>query len=294
MSVENAPPFVVDGPRPQPPRYRLLDVANIIEETDEHWQAGAQVWGYPEDVPYTWDPCSTGTTRSKSSTMTVSLPEFGTFVVIQNASCTARSIFSAQEPGESDDTYQARMQQQFVDRALAVFQAAESYAVEREFATGHAQPLNPHLCDTNVTFPAGTGAVSPRVGLSYLADAVGATGRDGLIHAPPSVVVSWGLFRTYRDQNALFTVEGTPIAEGDGYIQVAPEPRSAPGAGKSWAFATGPVDIRRGPPIIYPGNIAQALSRSDNTVTWRVERVYLVDWDTALQATVLIDWTLTP
>lgn len=254
---------------------------------------GAQVWGYPSDLPAAWDPCSSGTTRVKASGGTIALPDFGAFMLYLSETCTARAVFTAKLPDETDSEYQARMQDAYVSRALATFAATESYGVEREFVGGHALPGNPYLGDANVTLLAAGVAQSPRIGLSRLANALGATGREGLIHATPATVVAWGLFRSYRENDALFTVEGTPIAEGTGYIGAAPVPHGPPADGQDWAWVTGPVDIRRSQAIIYPGTVAEALDRSTNTITYRVERAYLATWDGVLQSAALIDWTIT-
>jgi hypothetical protein len=289
-----APFFVVDGPLPRPPKYRLLDVATIIEEPDPHVQAGVSVWSYPSDVPTSWDPCSTGTFRSKVTGGAIALPDFGAFAVYITETCSPRSIFTGKFDGETDEAYQRRMQDRFVERAMRVFNATESYAVEREFAKAFAVNSNPAALDANCAVLAAGVAQIPKVGLSYLANALGATGRDGIIHATPAIVTAWGQFRSFRgDDDLLYTVEGTPIAEGTGYIGLSPGVHAAPAAGQDWAFVTGPVDIRRSEAIIYPGNLYQALDRSQNTVEYRVERVYTVDWDTVLQSAVLIDWTST-
>jgi hypothetical protein len=288
------PAFWVDGPKPVAPLYRLLDVANIIEETDPHWMNGATVWGYPSDVPVAWDPCSTGTGRVKADGGTIPLPDFGAFVVYLAETCTARSVFGAQAPGETNDEYLARTQQAFVDRAVAVFAASESYAIEKEFSQGDALPGNPYLADANAQVLASGAAVSPRIGLSYLLNAIAPTARQGIIHATPGTVSAWGQFRAYHEAGVLYTTEGTPIAEGQGYIGAQPAGESAPTATHEWAFATGPVDVHRSQAVIYPATVAEALDRSNNTLSYRVERTYLVDWDTVLQAAVLIDWTALP
>ena len=38
-------------------------------------------------------------------------------------------------------------------------------------------------------------------------------------------------------------------------------------------------------------DITEVLDRSNNDVTFRAERYVLVEWDTVLQAAVLVDWT---
>ncbi len=88
------------------------------------------------------------------------------------------------------------------------------------------------------------------------------------------------------------TANGTLVAVDGGYIGANPSLHAPAAAGQSWAFATGPVQIRRsGDILIVADDIAQSMDRSSNEVTFRAERDYLVIWDTELQAARLIDWT---
>ena len=66
-----------------------------------------------------------------------------------------------------------------------------------------------------------------------------------------------------------------------------------PSEDQSYAIATGPVEIRREDSItMLPGSLAEALDRSQNLVTYRAERDYLVEWDRQLQAAILVDRSL--
>jgi hypothetical protein len=49
------------------------------------------------------------------------------------------------------------------------------------------------------------------------------------------------------------------------------------------------VEIRRGELVMLTQDVAQAFDRENNLYTFYAERNYLVTWDTALQAAVLID-----
>jgi hypothetical protein len=243
---------------------------------------GGAIWPYPPGLPTTWDPCSTGTFRTKAEGDGWDLPIFSAFTAYLPITCSSITAASAG----------------FQDRARLAFAATESYAVAFELARGHAAPLNPFLCDANLTILAAA-AVTPDVGLSYLEQAIGETGRAGMIHMPPAVAAamngsggygvdvrpaSGGMLRT--------TANGTLVAVDGGYIGANPSLHAPAAAGQSWAFATGPVQVRRGADInVVADNIAQSMDRSDNTVTYRAERDYLVTWDTVLQAAVLIDWT---
>lgn len=271
-----APRFPVDGPRPIPPRYRLLDVATIVEEPSLRWQSGVAVWGYPSDLPQAFDPCSTGTFRTKDAGTAPLLPEFEAFELYVPITCTARGLHD-----EAD----------FEARALAIFAARESAAVEREFAFGEVMVTNPYLTDANVDVLAAAAVQSGQDGLGYLAQAIGATFQAGMIHATPAVVnAAWAEHYLHRESNQLLTTGGIPVVQGYGYAGAIPSGQGAPGATQDWVFATGPVEVRRGNPILVPGTLAEALDRAQNTITFRVERSYLVTWDTALQSAVLIDW----
>lgn len=280
MSTTLGPPLALDGPLPVAPSRSLLATATIVPPGSDRFGVGGAVWPYPPGLPTSWDPCSTGTFRTKSDGTGWELPIFQAFTVYLPITC---STMTAHAPG-------------FEDRVRLAFAATESYAVAFELARGHANPLNPFLTDANLTILAGGAAVTPDVGLSYLEDAIGATGRAGMIHATPAVGASFngsgGYGLDVRSGSLQTTANGTPVALDGGYIGAAASLHAAPAAGTSWAFATGPVQVRRSGDIeIVPGDIREATDRQINEVTFRAERDYLVTWDTELQAGVLIDWT---
>jgi hypothetical protein len=270
-------PFVIDGPIPAPPPFRLLDVATIIE-SDNHWGQGGQVWAYPPDLPTAWDPCTLPSSSPRKATGgSVPLPVFAAYTALLAITCTSRGI-------DPDDI------SGFQNRALAAFTAVESYAIESEISKGTLMPLNPYFTDASVTVLAGGASVSSQIGMSYLADAIGGTARAGVIHGTPGTVIAWSKeFLVYEKSGALRTATGMQVVCGDGYLNSTPAAPVA--AGTAWAYATGPLQIRRSPVTILPGNVREALDRENNTITFRAERDYLVTWDTALQAAVLIDWT---
>lgn len=273
--VTIGPPLVINGPLPTPPPYALMSAAQIVDEPNSHWMSGGAVYGYPSVTPEAHDPCSTGTFRDKDTVDESPVGYFGAFTAYLPITCSAMGII----PGE------------FENRARIAFQATQSYIYERELSQGEVMVLNPFLADANAD-PVAAGAVlTPSVGLRYLEDAIGATGRAGLIHATPAVASAWSA-ELMSDGTRLRTIaNGTPVAAGGGYAGAQPEGEAAPAAGQAWAFATGPVQIRLSPIEIVPGTLAEALDRENNVVTYRAERNVLVTWDTALQAAALIDWT---
>ena len=268
--VTVGPPWAADGPIPQAPPHSLLSIPGALLPTpaDDHWQVGIELWPYPPDLPNTVDPCASGTFRVKDDGAGWNLPVFGPFTAYLPITC---STISASRPG-------------FADRARLAFEAREQYAVSYELAHGHAQPLNPFLTDGNTHILAGGVAVSPDVGLSYLEDAIGATGQSGLIHATNGIAQAWNGQSGYGVEDVggtLYTTANrTPVAVSGGYAGATPRFGTDPAEGQAWAFATSAVQIRRQDRIeIIAPSIKESTDRSTNIVTFRAERGYVVTYD---------------
>jgi hypothetical protein len=197
-------------------------------------------------------------------------PRFDSFAVIQSLVCSSL--------GMGDPVA-------FTQRAETVLDATQSFGVEEAISQGVIGSTNPFLGDPNVVVLAGGAAQTPGVGLARLENEIGLTGRMGMIHATPAVVSAWDPDVV---DGVLRTVNGTPIASGGGYIG-ADANGAAAAAGQSWAFASGPVEVRLASVNVQP--ISETLDRTDNSVVIRAERFALAEWDTCLQVAVLIDWT---
>lgn len=277
------PPVRIDGPLPVAPRYSLLNTATVVVEDDERWGNGAQVYSYPTDPGYSHDPCSTGSFRTKHAAAAPPLPTFESFTAYLPETCTSSRIVS---------------QEAFTARAQLAFAAVESAIYENVLATGGA--LNgsgqPYMGDANLTVLNAGAATSPMEALALLEEAIGVTRRQGLIHATPDTIIAWTFPGPSidREGNHLETRNGTNVVSGDGYINALPDTHAgAITSRQAWAFATGPVEIRREARIrILPDMLSQALDRSENIVTYLAERDALVTWDTALQVGVLVDRSL--
>jgi len=285
-TVTFAMPVALDGPSPRAPKHNLFTVADLIDDrvdldrvASQHWASGVTVWPYPPDTPSGFDPCSEGTFRSKDTGTAAGTQSFAVFTAYIAETCASMSI----GPWEA-----------WKQRAGAVLEATSAWAAEQQLSQGlplgapSTSGLNPYLADTNVTV-LGTGALAPQVGLSYLEDAIAATGRQGVIHATPAIVTAWS-DQLSVDGDMLVTVCGTPVVCGTGYVDAVPEGENPLNAGEGYAFATGPVQYRLSQIIEIPESLSEATDRSDNTVTYRAERDILVGWDTQLQAAVLVDW----
>lgn len=273
------PPRVLDGPVPIPPRYSLLVNAQIIDDLDYHWMAGGAVYPYPElEDSGAHNPCATGTEREKLEGGAVPLPEFGAFTAYVAETCTARGI--------GDD-------EAFKNRAVTALNGLEAAIVEHEFASGDAMPGNPYLANSALTNYQDLGTLKTVEALARLENAIAETGKMGVIHTDPATATAWASACTVEREGAYLRAiaTGTPIVVGYGYVGVRPDDEAAPPATSGWAWATGPVQIRRSGIELLPGTLAAALDRQNNVVTYRAERHYLVDWDTELQAAVLVDRT---
>jgi hypothetical protein len=282
------PAVLLDGPLPRPFPYGLFSVAaeapyvgGDADGEPDRWVMGANMRPYPIDIGNGIEGCLTGTYAEKDAGTATPIPTFGAFTVYVPETCSSFGII-----GYGD----------FTRRANAVLAAVESYHAERQLVSGAYKNDNPFLGDVNATGPDG-GAVDatgygPVESLALLEDAIGAlTGRGGVIHATPSTVVAWsGNDLLVRDGQILRTVGGTPVVRGSGYIDATPAGTGALTADQQWAWATGPVAYRRATQVFMnPPTVAEALDRSDNTITYRAERDLLIAWDTVLQVAVLVD-----
>lgn len=276
------PALAIDGPLPVAPPFSLVETPGVlVDDGSDRWINGVNVYGYPSDTPDTWEPCATGTFRTKSDASEQPTPRFDSFVIYLPISCTAASM------GNWED---------FADRARVALEAKQSFGVEQALSQGVTLSLNPFLGDSNVTILGG-GAVTPEVGLRWLEDAIGETGQMGMIHATPAVVAAWGFGAGLTGGNVqnppdavLRTPNGTPVISGGGYIG-AEANGNAPASGQAYAFATGPVEVRLSEMQLVGDNINGTLDTSNNDVTFYAEKYALAEWDTALQSAVLIDWT---
>jgi hypothetical protein len=279
-SMTLAPPLDLDGPVPVAPVHSLLAVAQIVP-SDFRIGVGGEVWPYPPDLPQAFEPCSTGTFRVKSEGEGWDLPQFKAYELYLPITCSA---ITAHAPG-------------FADRARIALQAKESFGVAKELATGYASGGdNPFLGDGNLNILAGGVAQKPDVALAWIEDAIGATAQQGIIHTTPAVGASMngsgGYLLETVSGKLVTSANGTPVALDGGYIDVSPSLHAALNPGEGWMFATGPVQVRRGADIeMIAEDIAESMDRSDNVVTFRAEREYLVTWDVNLQVGVLVDWT---
>jgi len=278
------------GPLPVAPAFNFFSVALDLNDPavqaqmffpDEpfRWRAGVNVLPRPGELPSGFVPCSTGTMRQKETSEGRDYGTFDAFTAYIPDFCTAFGI------GDWED---------FKDQANATILATESFAAERQFAQGQPMEDNPSLDDVNLAV-LGSG-VGPMEGLALLENAIGGTGRAGVIHATPAIATMWSASRALLwTGDVIRTVATrTPVIVGHGYIGTDPDAAASPTGDTEWAFATGPVFFVRGDLMELSDDIAETLDRDQNDLQYRAERDILVGWDGVLQAGVLIDRSATP
>lgn len=290
------PALDIDGPLPTRPDYGLLSIPGVLQAGDGRWENGVRVYGYPEEAPASWEPCSAGTYRAKDEGGVPPQPRFDAVGLYVPITCSTLGMGDWRE---------------FARRAERVLDATLSFGVEQVLSQGVVGSLNPFLADAGVTKLNGGAATAALNALSFLEQAIGETGRKGIIHADNATAAAWSMYlETEGDAQAFAgpeppdptdpnepsvawaytTGNGTPVAIGGGYIGAAAN-GSAPGAGNSWAFATGPVKVFVSESRLVGEDINGTLDTSSNEATFRAERFVLPVWDTSLQSAVLVDWT---
>lgn len=270
-----AAPISVDGLVPAaPPLATILDVGEIVPDPSgrDQWMNGVGIYAYPCGPARKFDQCATVVVPKVTSTVTAPT-DFGGFTVYLASKCTMRGV------GNND--------QEFKRRALASFEAFEHEQVEAEFWDGGIQPNNVHLTSAGATILNGGTTTNLMNGLALLA---GAIKRDAVIHATRRMVTGWASQHLIVERNGrLETWLGTPIIAGSGYSGNPPSGQPANTGTIEWAFATTPLQIFRGPAIVAPDTVAEALDRTLNDLQFYAERQYTVAFDQCLRVAVRID-----
>lgn len=181
-------------------------------------------------------------------------------------------------------------------RARRALVASESKAVERELATAEKMTLNRRFQDTGAvvaTTQLNSGTeVNARLGLALLVQAAADFNLGlGMIHARPSLVTHWSSLDLLRWQNGLlYTYNGNLVVPGSGYTGAAPD-GSAVTAPNEWAYVTDPIQVKRGPIEVFASEADRAATfdRTNNTVTVRAERAYILEFNACTIAGVNVD-----
>lgn len=124
--------------------------------------------------------------------------------------------------------------------------------------------------------PATPNGSTPLDGLAVLEGAASSAygGRKFMIHATPqSFTYLKASQAIYLSGQRWVTAMGNVVAADPGYRAIDDVEKM---------YATLPIVVRLGAVEIFPGDLAQALDRSTNTITYRAQRLALVTFDSAV------------
>ncbi|NGO66800.1 cupin [Streptomyces boncukensis] len=158
--------------------------------------------------------------------------------------------------------------------AEATLELGEQYGLESAFwrqkLTADAIDLTP--ADGPLTVPQGVARLE-----GCLAEAYGGV---GTLHVPASVAALLGCCDLAREDPGTggpSTLAGNCVVIGAGYSAENTGPGQTPAdEGTAWLYITGPLVIRRGPPVVTPDRPAPSVNTRTNDRNVLVERTYVV------------------
>jgi len=182
------------------------------------------------------------------------------------------------------------------ERVLARLETCTQKAVEYEFWTGElAQAAgstdNRFLASSSSSdlTPSGT-AVKVKHGLAILEQALAdcGCGTAGVIHARRDVASALG---ASNKDGRLQTGLGNLLIAGVGYTGSGPAGEVA-STSSSWIYATGPVSVRLGDPVLITDRLNQTINTTNNDLIAVAERAAAVTWDGCCSFAVNVNLTL--
>jgi hypothetical protein len=281
---------VVDPPPAGPPRgATLLRSANIVNDPDLHWLQGLR-----------WRPLVCGSSQIGQGIEVCA--QFSGFThlsppanVDYNPPSVAVGIACSAISGEQEmrDT---------IDRASALLDRCETLGIARELwrgavATGEAWP-NDFLANTaTLTQIASGSSVSVLDALADLENYLASCGcgGTGMIHATAQTVTIWKHLQLIdKDPGGrLSTVLGTTVVADPGYDGSAPNGTVDATGASAWAYATGMIDVRRGPVQLWPkpDALERGVNPGNNDFNAYAYRPFAATFDPCCHGGVLIDMT---
>lgn len=276
------PRNLANAAAPQPPQFTLVGAAQVVDEANERWINGVAFRAYPCGPALAYSVCggSAGISKTGGDGPGLIGGDAGVqpVVIYLPVQCQVRygDVFG-----------------DLRDMATVAFGVYELAAFEREFWSGEIEPGNPRLASTDAVPLNGGAATMPSNALSLLEQAIADSHAAGMIHCTPRVATRWAHAGGLSVKGGkLVTPLGTTVVPGYGYPGTGPD-GSNPGSGKSWAYATGPVQLLRSKVTVLPDVAAEATVRPTNTMLLTVERAYLATRDQCLHAAVQVDPCMT-
>lgn len=269
----------------QPPRYGLLVAAGVTPLATDRWQQGVA-----------WNPEQCGDSGRVAvdcvgNTSTITAERNGEVVEADPFAVWAADECSPFGFGARDWT----------GRVLRQLEATQSYQIANELWTGDLHTADGleggYLTDhatLDDSFEAGD--VVEALGCLEQGLSTCGQGRRGMIHVTPQALVALkAAFAVDLVGSQVLTPLGNIVVADAGYDGSGPGGKPADSS-TQWAYATSMLDVVLEPsPMLVPGDIeqaqalAQALDRSDNTITVYAFKMALYRWDRCCHIAVEID-----
>jgi hypothetical protein len=263
---------IVLPPLAAPPPHSLLRAAITNRDADADWQKGM-----------VYAPEAVGGYRALAGCSAESV-DYGTDAGPPAAVEYQPWELEVQDPCSTTFGYSVTAT---TDRLRRAFDATESYAIAHELWTGELTAAdaaaggpvtNPSLTDAPTVL--GAGPMSARRALGELEQAVGDAlhGQQAYLHI--SRLARPFFVELIREGNLLFTNINNLIVADAGYPGTPPDGTAA-APDVAWAYATGPVVVRRTELFLGPDAPAQTIDTATNTVRRTASKVVAATFDPA-------------
>lgn len=274
----NATPGFVTVPTPPllPPRVSLLTSADVVDNDTPRWEGGHAYF------PETCDLASI-------DTICPSPDQYGT-VTGTEAQIEVDPFFVYSIDKSSAFN---RITRDFHGRAQRNILASEAYLIEQEFMSNTLGLPNPYILDPAIIKSVVTSsAAAPWHALAHVeqAAATALVGERILIHMRPQILITLAAANLVRREgNVWLTPMDSIVVPGRGYPGTGPAGQPAI-EGSEWIYATGRVQIRRGPIEFLPEQLEKtpdnpqgipqsAVNRQTNDITVAAQRVVSVSFN---------------
>ena len=107
-------------------------------------------------------------------------------------------------------------------------------------------------------------------------------GSQGMVHMTAQALTHYVTNGTVvKDGTTYVTPNGNLVVPDAGYDGSGPDVNGAPNPASTsqWIYGTSMVSLRMGVVEILPGEFAEAVDRSDNTVTFWAQQIVAAEWD---------------